>query len=91
MFFIAEELREIMATLGFRTVDEMVGRVGSCSTEREIDHWKAKEIDLARSCIMPDVGPEVASALRRSHRTRRSTTIDTELIRPRAGARRSSR
>ena len=46
-FFVAEELREIMAKLGFRTVDEMIGRVDVLEMQKAIDHWKAKHIDLS--------------------------------------------
>ena len=46
-FFIAEELREIMAQLGFRTVDEMVGRVDMLEPKKSVEHWKAKYIDLS--------------------------------------------
>ena len=41
-FFVAEELREIMAQLGFRTLDEMIGRVDRLDMRRAVDHWKAK-------------------------------------------------
>ncbi|MCX7864330.1 MAG: glutamate synthase large subunit, partial [Novosphingobium sp.] len=47
-FFVAEELREIMAELGFRTVSEMVGRVDRLDMRKAIDHWKAAGIDLSR-------------------------------------------
>ena len=40
-FLLAEELREIMAQLGFRTINEMVGRVDRLDTRKAIDHWKA--------------------------------------------------
>ncbi|MGD1043702.1 MAG: glutamate synthase large subunit [Bacteroidota bacterium] len=46
-FFVAEELREIMAKLGFRTVDEMVGRVDMLEPRKAVEHWKAKHIDLS--------------------------------------------
>ena len=46
--FIAEEMREIMAELGFRTVAEMVGRADTLDTRQAIDHWKAEGIDLSR-------------------------------------------
>ncbi len=46
-FFVAEELREIMAKLGFRTVDEMVGRVDMLEPRKAIEHWKAKHVDLS--------------------------------------------
>ncbi|MEY4511031.1 MAG: hypothetical protein RLZZ450_3153, partial [Pseudomonadota bacterium] len=61
MMFIAEETREIMAELGFRTLDEMVGRVDMLERERDIDHWKAKELDLSAILYQPDVGPEIAT------------------------------
>jgi glutamate synthase (NADPH/NADH) large chain len=48
MFFVAEELRAIMAEMGFRTVAEMVGRVDRLDTRRMERHWKARGIDLSR-------------------------------------------
>ncbi|WP_026898088.1 glutamate synthase large subunit [Daejeonella oryzae] len=45
--FIAEELREIMAELGFRTINEMVGRVQFLKMREDIDHWKVKNMDLS--------------------------------------------
>jgi len=59
MFFIAREMREIMAKLGFRTVDEMVGRSDKLEPRKAIDHWKAKHIDLSPLLYQPDVPPEV--------------------------------
>ena len=52
-YFVAEELREIMAELGFRTVAEMVGRVDKLETRPAVDHWKASGIDLARLLTVP--------------------------------------
>ncbi|MGD9515326.1 MULTISPECIES: glutamate synthase large subunit [Mycolicibacterium] len=45
--FIAEEVRELMAQLGFRTVNEMVGQVGALDTTQAAEHWKAHKLDLA--------------------------------------------
>ncbi|NVN51340.1 glutamate synthase large subunit [Mycolicibacterium hippocampi] len=45
--FIAEEVRELMAQLGFRTVNEMVGQVGALDTAQAAKHWKAHKLDLA--------------------------------------------
>ena len=45
--FIAEEVREIMAELGFRTIEEMVGRSELLNTKNAIDHWKAKGLDIS--------------------------------------------
>ncbi|MFA7596530.1 MAG: glutamate synthase large subunit [Novosphingobium sp.] len=47
-FFVAEELRRIMAEMGFRTVQEMVGRVDRLDARKAVDHWKAHGIDLSR-------------------------------------------
>ena len=46
-FMVAEELRQIMARLGFRTVNEMIGRVDLLETRTAIDHWKASGLDLS--------------------------------------------
>ncbi len=45
--FLAEDLREIMATLGFRKVDEMIGRVDLLKLKNNIEHWKYKKLDLS--------------------------------------------
>ncbi len=58
-FFIAEELRQIMAKLGFRTINEMVGRVDKLKIQKAVEHWKAKGLDLTPLLRMPEVGPEV--------------------------------
>ncbi len=46
-FFVAEELRRIMAKLGFRRVDEMIGRVDMLQPRKDVSHWKAKHVDLS--------------------------------------------
>jgi len=53
--FVAEELREIMAQLGFRTIDEMIGRVDRLAPPRAIDHWKARGLDFSALLHRPDV------------------------------------
>ncbi|HUC92641.1 MAG TPA: glutamate synthase large subunit [Paenibacillus sp.] len=55
MRFVAEELREIMAELGFRTIDEMVGRSDMLETKQAIDHYKAKGLDLTPLLYQPEV------------------------------------
>ncbi|MHB1454696.1 MAG: glutamate synthase large subunit [Saccharofermentanales bacterium] len=50
MQFIAQEMRELMAMLGFRTIDEMVGRTDVLEADSAIDHWKASGVDL--SCLL---------------------------------------
>ena len=44
--YIAEEVRELLAELGFRTLDEAIGQVGALDIERAVDHWKAAGLDL---------------------------------------------
>jgi glutamate synthase (NADPH/NADH) large chain len=58
MMFIADELREYMAQLGFRTVAEMVGHVECLDGNEAIAHWKARNVDLANILRRPDVGPD---------------------------------
>jgi glutamate synthase (NADPH/NADH) large chain len=55
MMFLAEELRELMAELGFRTVEEMVGRVDMLEADTAVTHWKAKGLDLSRLLHKPSV------------------------------------
>ncbi len=52
-YFVAEELREIMAQTGFRTVADMVGRVDKLETRQAVDHWKAAGVDLSRLLVIP--------------------------------------
>src|SRR4051812_21946919 len=59
-FFIAEEVRELMAAMGFRTLDETIGRSDLLAKEEAIDHWKAKGLDFTKVFYRPEVGPEVA-------------------------------
>lgn len=53
--YLAMEVREIMAELGFRTINEMVGRVDMLEVNKDINHWKAKELDLSAILYKPDV------------------------------------
>jgi glutamate synthase domain-containing protein 2/glutamate synthase domain-containing protein 1/glutamate synthase domain-containing protein 3 len=61
MMFIAEEVRELMAQLGFRTINEMVGRVDRLDVRDAIDHWKAKGLDLSQILHRPEVPEHVAT------------------------------
>lgn len=57
--FIAEEVRELLAELGFRTLDEAVGHAELLDTTRAVTHWKAQGLDLAPLLHVPDL-PEGA-------------------------------
>ena len=59
MRFVAQELREIMARLGFRTINEMIGRTDKLIPWKAIEHWKAKGLDLTPILHQPEAGPEV--------------------------------
>ncbi len=58
MRFVAEEMREIMAQLGFRTVEEMVGRVDKLEPRAAIEHWKARGLDFSNLLYAPEVDPD---------------------------------
>jgi glutamate synthase domain-containing protein 3 len=81
MTFIAEELREIMAELGFRTVDEMVGRVDMLDVRDVSEHWKAKGIDLSQILHKPDVPEGVAIRCVQPQDHGLDKALDNEIIR----------
>jgi glutamate synthase (NADPH/NADH) large chain len=58
-FFVAEEARQIMAQLGIRTFDELVGRADLLDTRKGIAHWKAKGLDFSRVFALPQVPADV--------------------------------
>ncbi|HIA14775.1 MAG TPA: glutamate synthase large subunit [Nitrospirales bacterium] len=60
-FFVAEEIRELMAQLGFRTMADMIGRMDKIRVTKAVDHWKAKGLDLSPLLHMPDVPPDIAT------------------------------
>jgi glutamate synthase (NADPH/NADH) large chain len=59
-FFLAEQVRQYMAELGFRSFDEMVGRVDMLDVEPAVDHWKARGLDLSAILYSPPVPSRVA-------------------------------
>lgn len=58
---VAQELREIMAKLGFRTINEMVGRSDRLEVRKAVDHWKAKGLDFSSILYRPVAGPDVGT------------------------------
>jgi glutamate synthase domain-containing protein 2/glutamate synthase domain-containing protein 1/glutamate synthase domain-containing protein 3 len=79
--FLAEDLRQIMAQLGFRTVNEMVGRVDRLETRQAIDHWKARGLDISSLLYKPDVPAEVGVYCREKQDHGLAAALDNELIR----------
>jgi glutamate synthase domain-containing protein 2/glutamate synthase domain-containing protein 1/glutamate synthase domain-containing protein 3 len=59
-FFVAEEVRELMARLGIRKLDDLIGRTELLDTKKGIEHWKARGLDFSRVFYMPKMPPEVA-------------------------------
>ena len=74
-FFVAEEMRQIMAKLGYRTVDEMVGRVERLEMREALSHWKAQGLDLSAILYNPPAPSRVA----RRCTTKQDHGIDTAL------------
>ncbi len=52
-FFVAEEVRELMAAMGYRTFDEMIGQMQMLDQQRVIEHWKAKGLDFSKLFTKP--------------------------------------
>ncbi|WP_226019092.1 glutamate synthase large subunit [Novosphingobium sp. FKTRR1] len=79
-FFVAEELRAIMAEMGFRTVAEMVGRVDRLDTKKAVDHWKAQGVDLSK--LLHQVEPVEGTTLNWSGRQDHGldAALDNDLI-----------
>ncbi|RIK83588.1 MAG: glutamate synthase large subunit [Hyphomicrobiales bacterium] len=57
-FYVAEEVRELLAAMGFRRLDEIVGETGLIEKEAMIDHWKARGLDFSRIFHRPDAPKE---------------------------------
>ncbi|SFA96006.1 glutamate synthase (NADPH/NADH) large chain [Lentibacillus halodurans] len=74
MQFIAEETREIMAELGFRTINEMVGRTDALERKTSIGHWKAKDVDLSALLYQPDLPAKVGryNSVKQDHGIKKS-------------------
>jgi glutamate synthase (NADPH) large chain len=79
-FFVAEEVRELMAQLGFRSFDEMVGRVDRLDMVPAINHWKAKGVDLSRLLYQEPAKPGVAIYHCETQNHHLDKALDNELI-----------
>jgi glutamate synthase (ferredoxin) len=81
MKFIADDIREIMASLGFRTIEEMIGRTDRLEARKAVDHWKAKGLDFSNILYQPDVGPEIGRfcQMKQDHGIARSLDV-TQLL-----------
>ena len=78
--YIAEEVRELLAELGFRTLDEAIGRVEVLDTRAAVDHWKAAGLDLSPLLTVPDVPAEAARRRTRGQEHGLQDALDQTLI-----------
>jgi glutamate synthase (NADPH) large chain len=76
--YIAEEVREILAQLGFKTMQEAIGHVEYLDTRKAIDHWKASGLDLAPLLVRPDVVSPLHNTIKQDHGLDKA--LDNELI-----------
>ncbi len=79
-FFVAEDLRKVMAGLGFRTVDEMIGRVDCLAQRQDIVHWKASGIDLSSILYNPPVPSHVGRRCQIAQDHGLANALDRKLI-----------
>ncbi len=79
-FFVAEEVRELMAKLGMRKFDQLIGRADLLDMRRGITHWKAKGLDFSRIFHQPDMPPEVARRVCEVQDHGLSAALDHKLI-----------
>ncbi|PZD95510.1 glutamate synthase large subunit [Paenibacillus sambharensis] len=86
MRFVAEELREIMAELGFRTLNEMVGRSDMLETKEAIGHYKAKGLDLSPLLHQPEVPVEASRFCVQEQNHGLDESLDVRELLPRAQA-----
>ena len=79
--YIAQEVREYMAELGFRTIDEMVGQVDKLDVRKAIDHWKAKGLDFSKILYKPEPreGDQIYCVNKQDHGLEKSLDV-TKLI-----------
>ena len=81
-FMVAEEMREIMAQLGFANLNDMIGRVDILDTDKALHHWKAKGLDLSSILTPAEIvfeGTEVYQTMEQDHGLDKA--LDNELIR----------
>ena len=80
--FVAQEVRELMAELGFRTIDEMIGRSDVLDMRKALDHYKARGLDFSKIFYRPDMGPDVAVRRVRPQEHGLEETLDVTTLLP---------
>jgi len=80
MYFIAEEVRQIMSQLGFKKFEDMIGRVDKLHTKTAINHWKAKDLDFSMIFYQPDVSGQRALRSVNSQADRLNDHLDWRIL-----------
>jgi glutamate synthase (NADPH) large chain len=80
LLFVAEEVREYMAKLGYRTVDEMIGQVQRIDVDGALSHWKAKGLDFSDLLYKPDVPHAVRHVTRQTLEQELESVLDMKLL-----------
>ena len=78
LFFVAEQARQIMAKLGYRKMDEMIGQTDRLEMRKSINHWKASSIDLSDLLYRPDVPHDVVNTGGQDHGLEKA--LDMQLL-----------
>jgi glutamate synthase domain-containing protein 2/glutamate synthase domain-containing protein 3 len=81
LMLVAEETRRLMASLGVRTVQEMIGRTDLLEMDEAIDHWKARHVDLTEILRAPELPPETPRCRTRPQVPVLDDALDWELVR----------
>ena len=79
-FFVAEEARELMAKLGIRRFDDLIGRADLLDTRKGIEHWKAKGLDFSRIFHLPPVAADVPRHRVEAQEHGLASALDNKLI-----------
>src|SRR5262249_13913080 len=79
-FFVAEEMRELMAKLGVRRLNDLIGRTELLDMGKGIEHWKARGLDFSKIFYMPKMPPEVALYNREKQDHGLEKALDNRLI-----------
>jgi len=78
--FIAQEVREYLAQLGYSSLDEIIGRTDLLDVRKAVDHWKAQGLDFSAILYRPEVGPEVATRCVRQQDHGLEKALDQKLL-----------
>ncbi len=79
-FFVAEEARELMARLGVRSLNELIGRTELLDVRKGLEHWKARGLDFSRVFAMPQMPPEVSRSNNEVQNHGLEKALDNRLI-----------